>query len=177
MAKPLLLLLLLVCISGCATRKTFREEIDPLAKRSEALAERLEALQRKLQDLPRGEGEAVEMEKPVEEPAKKEEAPAAATPDIVERLYGRWVSEEVNTKAGPTINTIEFRRDGTVRIDTRSTLPLLGHLRTTEGPFRVEGETLTSDSIEGGTTVKFRFEGDDLLIETKDQKTIRLHPA
>lgn len=168
MAKPILFLLLVLCISGCATRKTFREEIAPLITRSQSLEERLESLQRKMSEMPEGLKS---------EPEEKAETPPPAAPEALERLYGKWVSEEVQTKVGPTVNTIVFRKDGTVRIDTRSTLPMLGHIRTTEGPFRVEGDTLTSDSIEGGTTVKFHFDGDDLLIETKDNKTIRLHPA
>jgi hypothetical protein len=167
-------------VSGCmSTKEKIRAEIEPLTERVDGLVRQFDLLEEKIRKTG-GAPPTKETQRLAKLPQPKGEtaAPAAISKeDPAERLYGTWISEEVPTRVGPTVNTVTFRKDGTVRIDTKSALPLLGHLRTTEGPFQVEGDTLSSDTIEGGTRMHFDFDGDVLVLRTKKDKIIRLHPA
>ena len=122
---------------------------------------------------------------PVNPPAQRETQPATS-PDAgmspqatsgdssqVDRLYGTWVAENVNTDSGDVRIRLTFREDGPVKIAAWSELPLIGQVRDKTAPFEVHGNTITSDAIRGGTTVHYRFDQGDLIIEDEDGKTVR----
>ena len=56
-----------------------------------------------------------------------------------------------------------------------SDVPFVGQVRDKRGPYEVRGNVLSSEAIRGGTSVEFWFDGDDLIIQYKDRKTVRFH--
>lgn len=108
-------------------------------------------------------------------------APAAQNPvkaqDPAERLHGTWVAEDVDVKMGQVKIRLVFKEDGPVKIAAWSDIPFVGQVRDKTAPYEVDGNTISSEAIRGGTTVNYRFDGDDLIIEYKDGKTVRFHRA
>lgn len=91
-----------------------------------------------------------------------------------EKLHGTWVSvNPVDVSFGAAEIKLTFKDEGPVRILAFSTLPLVGKVRETSGPYEVNENTITSEAIRNGTSVKYHFEGDQLVIEYKDGKTVR----
>lgn len=114
--------------------------------------------------------------------------PAAAAPPATahtpakpdgppDALVGTWVAEDVDAKIGQVKINLTFREEGRVKIIAWSELPLVGKVREKKAPYEVHGDTISSDAIRGGTTVKYWFDGDQLVIEYKDGKTVRFRRA
>ena len=101
----------------------------------------------------------------------------AANEGAPERLYGTWVAEDVDVKMGQVKIRLTFKEDGPVKIAAWSDIPFVGQVRDKTAPYEVNGNTISSEAIRGGTTVNYRFDGDDLIIEYKDGKTVRFHRA
>lgn len=72
---------------------------------------------------------------------------------------------------------LTFREDGPVRILAWSELPLVGQVRNKQAPYEIHGNTISSQALRGGTSVKYRFDGDVLVIEYQDGKTVRFTRA
>lgn len=89
------------------------------------------------------------------------------------QLYGTWVAQDVDAKLGDVKLRVTFRKDGPVRILAWSQLPFVGQVRDKQAAYEIHGNTITSDALRGGTSVNYRFDNGDLLIEYKDGKTIR----
>lgn len=104
-------------------------------------------------------------------------ASGRTTNDPAERLYGTWVAEDVDAKMGQVKIRLVFREEGPVKIAAWSELPFVGQVRDKTAPYEVNGNTISSEAIRGGTTVKYWFDGEDLIIEYKDGKTVRFHPS
>lgn len=102
--------------------------------------------------------------------------PATAAAGPPERLFGTWVAHDVATSAGPVKVQVTFRQEGPVRIIAWSELPLIGQVRETKGPYEVNGHTITSEAIRGGTSVQYWFQDDgQLVIKYADGKTVAFH--
>lgn len=93
------------------------------------------------------------------------------------RLYGTWVAQGVDAKMGDVKIKLTFNKDGPVRILAWSDLPFVGQVRDKRAPYEIHGNTISSEALRGGTTVKYRFDNGDLIIEYKDGKTIRFTRA
>ena len=104
-------------------------------------------------------------------------APNPAQQDPAERLYGTWVAEDVDVKIGQVKIRLVFKKEGPVKIAAWSDMPFVGQVRDRSAPYEVHGNKISSDAIRGGTTVTYRFDGDDLVIEYQDGKTVRFHRA
>ena len=100
-----------------------------------------------------------------------------AQQDPEERLFGTWVAEDVDVKMGQVKIRLVFKKEGPVKIAAWSDMPFVGKVRDKTAPYEVHGNTISSEAIRGGTTVKYRFDGDDLVIEYKDGKTVRFRRA
>lgn len=170
--RRIVLLIAAIALAGCSPRKAVKEEVAPLIERADRLGQKIEKIERRLAKLPKPSGAAVA---PSPAPAKAEQ-PAES---LEQKLYGTWISDKVESPLGPIKNKVTFQKKGKVSICTWSVLPFLEgkELRSTEGPFTVEGDTISSDTIEGGTKVQYHFEGDDLIIRYGSGKTVRLHRA
>jgi hypothetical protein len=92
-----------------------------------------------------------------------------------ERLYGTWIASDVDAKLGQVTVKLTFRRQGPVHIAAWSDIPLVGQVRNKTAPYEVHGYEIHSDAIRGGTTVKYWFEGDQLVIQYKQGKTVHFH--
>lgn len=104
--------------------------------------------------------------------------PAADDPgDPPERLLGAWVAEDVPVSMGEVKIKLVFREENGVQILAWSDLPFVGEVRDKTAPYEVHGNTISSEALRGGTSVQYRFAGDDLIIEYQDGKTVRFHPA
>jgi hypothetical protein len=90
-----------------------------------------------------------------------------------ERLYGTWVARDVDVSMGEVKIELTFAEEGPVRILAWSDLPFVGQVRNKKGPYDIQGNTISSSAIRGGTSVDYRFEGKDLIIAYKDGKTVR----
>lgn len=101
------------------------------------------------------------------EPTGAEETPTH------EKLYGTWVARDVDSKLGEVKVRLTFRREGPVKIVAWSDIPFVGKVRDKTAPYEVHGNTISSGALRGGTSVQFRFDGGDLIIEYKDGKTVR----
>lgn len=97
--------------------------------------------------------------------------------DLEERLYGTWVAEDVDVSMGQVKIRLVFKKEGPVKIAAWSDMPFVGKVRDKTAPYEVSGNTISSEAIRGGTTVKYRFDGDDLVIEYEDGKTVRFRRA
>lgn len=100
---------------------------------------------------------------------------AANDPSQHQRLHGTWVAQDVDSKLGEVKIQLTFKEEGPVRILAWSELPFVGQVRNKQGPYEVHGNTISSDAIRGGTSVNYRFDGGDLIIEYKDGKTVRFN--
>ena len=83
------------------------------------------------------------------------------------------MSTDVDSPVGDLKVQVTFRREGPVRIVAWSELPFVGKVRETKGPYDVHGDTISSSAIRGGSSVKYRFDGEQLLITYADGKTVR----
>lgn len=101
----------------------------------------------------------------------------AAGSGVPERLYGAWIAEDVDVSMGEAKVKLVFKDDGPVKIMAWSDMPFVGQVRDKSAPYEVSGDTISSDAIRGGTTVKYRFEGEQLVIEYQDGKTVRFDRA
>ena len=107
------------------------------------------------------------------DPATTQPSTAAAT-SPAEKLHGTWVSvEPVDVAAGGAKVKVTFKEDGPVKIVAWSTLPFVGQVRETSGPYEVHGNTIESEAIHGGTSVKYWFDGDHLVIQYSDAKNVK----
>lgn len=105
---------------------------------------------------------------------QSDSAPAQEEQGPPERLYGTWKSiGSVDSDIGPVEVQVRFREEGPVKIMAWSELPLVGKVRDVSGPYEVEGNTIKSETIRGGTSVQYRFEGGNLVIEYEDGETVR----
>lgn len=89
------------------------------------------------------------------------------------RLFGTWVAKDVDASMGEVKIRLTFRKGGPVQILAWSDLPFVGQVRDKEAAYEIHGNTLTSAALRGGTSVNYRFDGKDLLIEYKEGKTVR----
>jgi len=96
----------------------------------------------------------------------------AAPPD---RLLGTWVADDVDTQMGDVKVKLTFRKDNDMKLMAWSDVPLVGKVRDKEAEYTVDGDTISSKAIRGGTSVKYRFDDGRLVIEYKDGKTVRFH--
>lgn len=94
-----------------------------------------------------------------------------------DKLVGTWVAEDVDSKIGQVEIKLTFRKEGGMKLAAWSDIPFVGQVRDKRGPYDVHGDVISSSAIRDGTSVKFRFEDDDLVIEYKDGKTVRFHRA
>ena len=95
-------------------------------------------------------------------------------PNAPDKLFGTWVSiGTVDAPVGRANIRVTFNEEGPARVVAWSTLPLVGEVKDTKGPYRVEGNKIISDAIQGGSTVQYRFEGDNLVIQYEDGKTLK----
>lgn len=83
------------------------------------------------------------------------------------------MSKGVSTPAGDADVKLTFREEGPVKIVAWSELPLIGKVGETKGPYEVHGNTISSEAIDGGTSVNYWFDQNQLVIEYKDGKTVR----
>lgn len=102
---------------------------------------------------------------------------AADADDPHAKLFGTWVARDVDASMGDVKVKLTFRKQGPVRILAWSDLPFVGQVRNKTAPYEIHGNTISSDALRGGTTVKYRFDGGDLLIEYQDGKTVRFTRA
>lgn len=94
-----------------------------------------------------------------------------------EKLYGTWVSvEPVDVAAGGAEVKVTSKEDGPVKIVAWSTLPFVGEVRETSGRYEVHGNEIRSEAIHGGTSVTYRFEGENLMARYSDGTTIEFRP-
>lgn len=112
--------------------------------------------------------------RPATRPASAAGAGDTDAQAAAEKLHGTWVSvNPVGVSFGAAEIKLTFKDEGPVRIMAFSTLPLVGKVRETSGPYEVNENTITSEAIRNGTSVQYHFEGEQLVIEYKDGKTVR----
>ncbi len=56
-------------------------------------------------------------------------------------------------------------------------MPFVGKVKETKGPYEIQGDKITSKAIRGGTSVKYRFDGEALVVTYSDGKTVRFNRA
>jgi len=94
-----------------------------------------------------------------------------------ERLLGTWVAQDVDSKIGQVTIKLTFRKAGDMKLAAWSDIPFVGQVRDKQGPYEVRGDVISASAIRGGTSVQFRFDGDILVIQYKDGKTVRFSRA
>ena len=92
---------------------------------------------------------------------------------LEERLYGTWVARDVDTKMGEVKIKLTFRKEGPMKLAAWSDIPFVGQVRDKTAEYEVHGNVISSEAIRGGTSVKYSFEGDDLIIRYKEGKSVR----
>jgi hypothetical protein len=90
-----------------------------------------------------------------------------------ERLHGTWIANDVDVAMGNVKIKLTFKDEGPVKLAAWSDIPFVGQVRDIKAPYEVHGNTISSKAIRGGTSVKYHFEGDDLIIQYQDGKTVR----
>lgn len=90
-----------------------------------------------------------------------------------ERLYGTWFAKDVDAKMGEVDIKLTFREEGPMKLAAWSDIPFAGQVRDETGSFEVQGNVISSTAIRGGTSVTYSFDGDDLIIQYKEGKTVR----
>ncbi len=90
-----------------------------------------------------------------------------------EQLYGVWIANDVDAKAGEVKIRLTFLRRGTVKLLAWSDIPLAGKVRDMEGPFTVRGDTISSEAIRDGKQATYSFEGRQLVLRFKSGKVVR----
>lgn len=92
-----------------------------------------------------------------------------------DKLYGAWIANDVDSKMGEVKIKLVFRRVGTMRLLAWSDIPFVGKVEDLKGPYEVQGDTISSEAIRGGTTAKYSFDGEQLLLQFEDGKVVRFH--
>ncbi len=91
------------------------------------------------------------------------------------RLYGTWTAKGVDAKMGEVRIRLTFRREGKASLLAWSDIPFVGQVRDLEGPFTVQGDTISSVAIHDGRKAKFSFEIDQLVLRFKSGKVVRFN--
>ena len=118
------------------------------------------------------------MTRPATSPASTRSADATQEPTGDRaKLYGTWVARDVDASMGEVKIRLTFHKKGPVEILAWSDLPLVGQVRNKEAAYEIHGNTISSDALRGGTSVNYRFDGVDLIIEYKDGKSVRFTRA
>ncbi|HVX83204.1 MAG TPA: hypothetical protein VH253_00150 [Phycisphaerae bacterium] len=99
---------------------------------------------------------------------------AATAPDE-DRLSGTWVANDVDAKMGQVKVQVTFKKQGSLHLIAWSDIPLVGQVRNKSGPYEVKGDVISSQAIRGGTSVKYWFDGGDLVIQYAAGKQVRFH--
>jgi hypothetical protein len=94
-----------------------------------------------------------------------------------EKLYGTWVANDIDAKLGEVKIKLVFKQEGPVKILAWSDLPFVGQVRDKSAPYEATSDTISSDAIRGGTSVKYWFAGDQLVIQYGDGKTVKFRRA
>jgi len=94
-------------------------------------------------------------------------------PGSAEKLYGTWIAEDVDAKMGEVKIKLTFRKDGPVTILAWSDIPFVGKVKDLREPYEVHGDTISSKAIHGGTSVRYSFEGEQLVLQFGDRKVVR----
>lgn len=89
------------------------------------------------------------------------------------KLYGTWIANDVDTAMGEVKIKLTFRRVGTLRLLAWSDIPFVGKVKDLKAPYEVHRDTVRSKAIRGGTTVKYSFEGEQLLLQFEAGKVVR----
>lgn len=92
-----------------------------------------------------------------------------------EKLYGIWFADDVDVKIGEVRIELTFFDEGPVKIVAWSELPFIGKVKHAKWPYEVQGDTIRSKAIRGGTKAKYWFEGERLVLQFEDGKTVRFH--
>lgn len=88
-------------------------------------------------------------------------------------LYGTWIAKDVDAKLGEVKIKLTFREDGPVKVLAWSDVPFVGQVRDLEAPYEVRGDTITSKAIRGGTTARYAFEGEHLVLQFEGGRVVR----
>ncbi len=97
---------------------------------------------------------------------------AAEEQALEEKLYGTWVARDVDAKLGDVKIKLTFRREGPMKLAAWSDIPFVGQVRDKKAPFEVHGDVISSSAIRGGISVKYWFDGEQLVIRYKEGKTV-----
>ncbi len=93
-------------------------------------------------------------------------------PGSAEKLYGTWIAEDVDVKMGEVKIKLTFREEGPMKLAAWSDIPFVGQVRDKKAPFEVHGDVISSSAIRGGISVKYWFDGEQLVIRYKEGKTV-----
>jgi hypothetical protein len=105
--------------------------------------------------------------------ASQDRGDAQETSDAERRLYGTWAAENVSSPIGDVRIRLVIRREGPLRILAWSELPMVGKVREKEASYEINGDTISSEALRGGTSARYRFEGGNLLLTLSDGRTVR----
>lgn len=94
-------------------------------------------------------------------------------PGSAEKLYGTWIAEDVDSKMGEVKIKLTFREDGPVTILAWSDIPFVGKVKDLRESYELHGDTISSKAIRGGTSVRYSFEGEQLVLQFEDRKVVR----
>lgn len=91
------------------------------------------------------------------------------------RLNGSWVAEDVDVKIGEVTIALTFPDEGPMNIVAWSEIPFVGEVKNLTVPYVVQGDTISSKAIRGGTKARYGFEGEQLVLQFENGTTIRFH--
>ena len=91
------------------------------------------------------------------------------------RLNGSWVAEDLDAKIGEVTITLTFPDEGPMNIVAWSEIPFVGEVKNLTAPYVVQGDTISSKAIRGGTKARYGFEGEQLVLQFENGTTIRFH--
>jgi hypothetical protein len=89
------------------------------------------------------------------------------------RLHGSWIAENVGAKIGEVTIRLTFPDQGPMNIVAWSEIPFVGEVRNLTEPYAIEGDTISSKAIRGGTKARYGFEGEQLVLQFENGRTIR----
>jgi hypothetical protein len=90
-----------------------------------------------------------------------------------EKLYGAWIANDVDAKLGEVKIKLRFRKEGSLTILAWSDIPFAGKVKDLKEPYEIHGDTIRSKAIRGGTTAKYSFEGEHLVLQFEEGKVVR----
>jgi hypothetical protein len=93
--------------------------------------------------------------------------------DSAEKLYGAWIANDVDAKLGEVKIKLRFRKEGSLTILAWSDIPFAGKVKDLKEPYVIHGDTNRSKAIRGGTTAKYSFEGDHIVLQFEEGKVVR----